>query len=66
MKYRISSPGWPIAGGAVLILGDIDADTNSLVQGLIPPLTATALDSEAWEIMKKHYPAHLLGPPPQG
>jgi hypothetical protein len=64
MKFRVFSPGWPIAGGAALLIGDIDADVVPWLKGLTPPLNCQALDTEAWQAMVAAYPVHLLGSPP--
>jgi hypothetical protein len=68
MRYRLSSPWslhggvWPAPAGTI-----IDANSNDQwsqrAKGNVIPLTAVALDQEAWEAQLKAYPdhRHLLG-----
>jgi hypothetical protein len=65
MLFRVEGPGWPVGdrlipSGAVI---DLNADPWR-GRNLTPPLNATALDDECWQLMRKIYPSHLLGPPP--
>jgi len=68
MKFQITED-WPLHGGVWLCPAGTVIDTSSNDQwsmrakGLTPPLSAVAMDQEAFDAQLREYPdaAHLLG-----
>src|SRR5262249_55893693 len=70
MRFQITGQGWPVGqhlipSGTLIDFSERNMWT-ALAQGRGIPLTATALDDEAWQAQLQAYPRHLLGngPPP--